>query len=132
MSRRARLPYNLFDRPRPFICYRCQQRRSISQTFLKTVQEGKQQWAQRAEEIQAGKRQTMLSILEERGLVKALAGDRQEVDKMLTNERIAVYCGIDPTAPSLHVGHLVPMMALFWMYLCGFEAISLVCLYEDE
>jgi len=34
--------------------------------------------------------------------------------------------GIDPTAPSLHVGHLLPLMSLFWMFVHGFHAITLV------
>lgn len=38
--------------------------------------------------------------------------------------------GIDPTAPSLHVGHLVPLMALFWMYVHGFYAVTLVSIYD--
>lgn len=41
-------------------------------------------------------------------------------------KRIGAYVGIDPTGPSLHVGHLLPLMALFWMYLHGYTAISLV------
>ena len=68
----------------------------------------------------------MLGVLEERGLVHAIAGDRKQVDKMLTDQRIGVYCGIDPTAQSLHIGHLVPMMVTFWMYVHGFEVMSLV------
>ena len=44
----------------------------------------------------------------------------------MNQKRVGVYLGVDPTAPSLHVGHLVPMMALFWMYVHGFHAITLV------
>jgi tyrosyl-tRNA synthetase len=44
----------------------------------------------------------------------------------MNRKRIAAYVGIDPTAPSLHVGHLVPLMALFWLYIHGFPAITLV------
>jgi tyrosyl-tRNA synthetase len=44
----------------------------------------------------------------------------------MRQKRIGAYVGVDPTAQSLHVGHLVPMMALFWMYLHGYGAITLV------
>lgn len=46
----------------------------------------------------------------------------------MDQKRIGAYVGIDPTAPSLHVGHLVPLMALFWMYVHGFQSVTLVSL----
>ena len=51
---------------------------------------------------------------------------RQTLDWLLTEKRIGVYVGVDPTAPSLHVGHLLPLMAMYWMYLYGYHAVSLV------
>lgn len=44
----------------------------------------------------------------------------------MIDKRIGAYVGIDPTAPSLHVGHMVPLMALFWMYINGLHTVSLV------
>ena len=44
----------------------------------------------------------------------------------MTKKRIGAYVGIDPTAPSLHIGHLLPLMSLFWMYVHGFHAVTLV------
>ena len=44
----------------------------------------------------------------------------------MTRRRIGVYVGFDPTGPSLHVGHLIPFMALFWMHVHGYYAVSLV------
>ena len=44
----------------------------------------------------------------------------------MTNKRIGAYVGIDPTAPSMHVGHLLPLMTLFWLYVHGYHAVSLV------
>ncbi len=41
-------------------------------------------------------------------------------------KRVGAYVGIDPTAASLHVGHLVPLMALFWLYINGCHTVSLV------
>ncbi|RYF08432.1 MAG: hypothetical protein EOO40_07845 [Deltaproteobacteria bacterium] len=51
---------------------------------------------------------------------------RPALDWLLTEKRIAAYVGVDPTAPSLHVGHLLPLMALYWMYLHGYHTVSLV------
>lgn len=45
---------------------------------------------------------------------------------MMTDRRVGAYVGIDPTAQSLHVGHLLPLMSLFWMYVHGYHAITLV------
>lgn len=30
-----------------------------------------------------------------------------------------MYAGVDPTAPSLHVGHMLPFMVLAWGYVWG-------------
>jgi tyrosyl-tRNA synthetase len=51
---------------------------------------------------------------------------RESLDFLLTKKRIGVYVGVDPTAPSLHVGHLLPLMALYWMHLHGYRAVTLV------
>lgn len=68
----------------------------------------------------------MLSFLEERGYVHDIAGGRDALDTLMIDKRIGAYVGIDPTASSLHVGHLLPLMTLFWMYLNGFQTITLV------
>ena len=44
----------------------------------------------------------------------------------MTGKRIGAYVGIDPTAPSMHIGHLLPFMALFWLHVNGFRTVSLV------
>jgi len=51
---------------------------------------------------------------------------RDELDQLLTQKRVGVYCGVDPTAPSLHVGHMVPFMVLAWMYIHGYHSTFLV------
>ena len=45
----------------------------------------------------------------------------------MTDKRVGAYVGIDPTAPSMHVGHLLPLMTLFWLYVHGYHVVSLVC-----
>jgi tyrosyl-tRNA synthetase len=44
----------------------------------------------------------------------------------MTERPIGAYVGIDPTGPSLHVGHLLPLMVLLWLYIHGYPAITLV------
>ena len=132
----SRLP-----RTPPYICTLCSrnaralglrlqgvtvQKRSITQNWLRKTDEAKEAWDAQAKVIEAGKKQSMLSSLEERGYVNAVAGNRDDLDQLMTKKRIGAYLGIDPTAPSLHVGHLVPLMSLFWMYVNGFHAVSLV------
>ncbi|KAJ9605186.1 tyrosyl-tRNA synthetase [Cladophialophora chaetospira] len=65
---------------------------------------------------------SMVTILEERGYINQIVGSRDELDKVMTHRRIGAYAGIDPTAPSLHVGHMVPFMALGWLYIHGYKA----------
>ena len=102
------------------------QRRRITQNWLRKTAEAKAAWEAQAEEINAGRKQSMLSILEERGYVNAITGTREGLDRLMTEKRVGAYLGVDPTAPSLHVGHLVPLMTLFWMYVHGFHTVSLV------
>lgn len=44
----------------------------------------------------------------------------------MRTRRISAYAGVDPTAPSLHLGHLLAFMPLFWMYLHGYGALTLI------
>jgi tyrosyl-tRNA synthetase len=39
---------------------------------------------------------------------------------------VTAYIGFDPTADSLHVGSLVPIMGLYWMQQCGHKPLVLV------
>jgi hypothetical protein len=54
------------------------------------------------------------------------SGTRDELDKLITNRRVGAYVGVDPTAPSIHVGHVIPLMALWWMYFEGYGATTLL------
>ena len=48
------------------------------------------------------------------------------VRDLLDNGKIAVYLGSDPTADSLHVGHLVPVMMMRWLQRYGHKPLMLV------
>src|SRR5580704_9976703 len=59
-----------------------------------------------------------------RGLV-ADCTDKVELMKRLGAAPITLYCGFDPTADSLHVGSLVPLLALRRFQLLGHHPIAL-------
>jgi len=58
-----------------------------------------------------------------RGMIHDVMPGTQE---LLNKEMIAGYVGIDPTADSLHIGHLVSVMMLKHFQLCGHKPIVLV------
>src|SRR4029077_19066050 len=51
----------------------------------------------------------ILAELEARGLVADVT-DRAGLAALLDKGAVTFYCGYDPTAPSLHVGNLVPLV----------------------
>ncbi len=65
-----------------------------------------------------------LNDLEQRGLVQQQTGDGELV-KHLESAR-TLYCGFDPTADSLHIGSLVPLLMLRRFQLAGHKPIALV------
>lgn len=66
-----------------------------------------------------------LEVLEARGFVQQVSHP-DEVRRALANERVTFYIGFDPTADSLHVGHLVQVMLMGWLQRLGHRAIALV------
>ena len=61
----------------------------------------------------------------ERGFLEQVS-DEIPVRQILMNEKITCYIGFDPTAASLHIGSLVPIMALVHMQKCGHRPIVLI------
>jgi tyrosyl-tRNA synthetase len=61
--------------------------------------------------------------LEWRGLVYGATEGLREV---LSRDRVTVYAGFDPTAASLHVGHMLPMLALARFQRFGHSPIAVV------
>jgi tyrosyl-tRNA synthetase len=66
----------------------------------------------------------VLDIFEERGFIEQVA--ERDLLRKLTENPIACYVGFDPTGTSLHVGNLVPIMALAHMQRAGHTPIALV------
>jgi tyrosyl-tRNA synthetase len=54
--------------------YGVTQRRTITQNYLRKTEEAKQQWAEWAEEIKQGKKQSFVSMLKERGYIHDVVG----------------------------------------------------------
>ncbi|QLK61571.1 tyrosine--tRNA ligase [Enterobacteriaceae bacterium Kacie_13] len=67
----------------------------------------------------------LIKQLQERGLV-AQVTDEEALAEQLAQGPIALYCGFDPTADSLHLGHLVPLLCLKRFQLNGHKPVALV------
>jgi tyrosyl-tRNA synthetase len=67
----------------------------------------------------------LVDELEQRGLVAQIS-DRDGLTAHLQAESRVVYCGFDPTADSLHIGNLVPLLALRRFQLHGHRPILLL------
>ncbi|HSD95347.1 MAG TPA: tyrosine--tRNA ligase, partial [Syntrophales bacterium] len=57
---------------------------------------------------------SVYDILSERGFVEQVT-DEAEARRILAGEQVTCYIGFDPTATSLHIGSLVPIMSLAHM-----------------
>jgi tyrosyl-tRNA synthetase len=67
----------------------------------------------------------IISDLQSRDMVVQLAGG-DELKAHLAETSRAVYCGFDPTASSLHIGSMVPLLALKRFQMAGHKPIALV------
>jgi len=75
--------------------------------------------------MKTGTRSPILRDFQWRGLISDATGVN-ELDAHLAEAPRAVYCGFDPTADSLHVGSLVPLLALRRIQLAGHRPIVLI------
>ncbi|KAJ1922261.1 tyrosyl-tRNA synthetase [Mycoemilia scoparia] len=66
----------------------------------------------------------IVDTLKGRGLVNSVTHD--SIYSALEKSKVGVYCGVDPTAPSLHVGNLIPLMGLLHFHLAGHRILPLV------
>ena len=67
----------------------------------------------------------LVDILRQRGFIEQTTHD-QELSDYFGSHRVTGYIGFDPTASSLHIGHLVPIMSLAHMQRAGHRPIALV------
>lgn len=67
----------------------------------------------------------LLEDLRARGLVAQMTGD-DALEEYLSTDMRTLYCGFDPTADSLHIGSLVPLLTLKRFQEAGHKPIALV------
>ena len=67
----------------------------------------------------------LLHELEQRGFINQTS-NLDALNDALNNGPICAYMGSDPTADSLHVGHLVPVMMMRWLQKYGHKPLMLV------
>jgi len=67
----------------------------------------------------------LLEDLQWRGIIYQQT-DEVGTKEILKKEKISLYCGIDPTADSMHIGHLLPFLTLRRFQQAGHRPIVLV------
>lgn len=67
----------------------------------------------------------LIGDLQWRGLLYQQT-DAEGMAKLLTDEKVSLYVGVDPTADSMHIGHIVPMLTLRRFQQAGHQPILLV------
>jgi tyrosyl-tRNA synthetase len=67
----------------------------------------------------------LLQDLTWRGLIYQQT-DEESLKNLIGKEKISLYCGVDPTADSLHIGHMVPFLTLRRFQQHGHRPVVLV------
>lgn len=67
----------------------------------------------------------LMEDLQWRGLLYQQT-DEEGLTKLVEDEKISLYCGVDPTADSMHIGHIVPLLTLRRFQQHGHRPILLV------
>jgi len=67
----------------------------------------------------------IIQDLENRGLIHQTT-DKEGLQKHLAENQVTLYCGFDPTADSLHIGHLLPITMLKRFQKAGHKPIALI------
>lgn len=68
---------------------------------------------------------SVLKTLEERGFIKQTT-HQEPLYEVLEKEKVTFYIGFDPTADSLHVGHMLPVMGMAHMQRAGHRPIAIL------
>lgn len=69
---------------------------------------------------------TLLSDLQARGLIAQQSGEHDALSEHLNLGSRTLYCGFDPTADSLHIGHLMPLLMLKRFQQAGHKPVALI------
>ena len=68
---------------------------------------------------------TLLEELKWRGLIYDIINE-EELAKRLAEKPVTLYCGFDPTAESMHIGSLLPIVTLLRFLKAGHRVIVLI------
>ncbi|SMN21195.1 similar to Saccharomyces cerevisiae YPL097W MSY1 Mitochondrial tyrosyl-tRNA synthetase [Maudiozyma saulgeensis] len=72
-------------------------------------------------------RTNLLDLLRKRGLISQVSAPEEVlVSKVQNGDKLKMYCGVDPTAKSIHLGNLVPMMLMLNFYVRGHDIVNIV------
>ena len=66
-----------------------------------------------------------LQVLSQRGFIHQIS-EAESLDAKALKGPITAYVGFDATAPSLHIGHLLPIMMMRWLQKTGHRPIALM------
>ena len=66
-----------------------------------------------------------LNVLAARGFIHQVS-EPETLDALARSSTITAYIGFDCTAPSLHIGSLLPIMLLYWLQQTGHRPIALM------
>ena len=72
-----------------------------------------------------GYKSDFLNVLASRGFIHQVS-EPDALDQLAKSRPITAYIGFDCTAPSLHIGSLLPIMMLHWMQQTGHRPIALM------
>lgn len=70
--------------------------------------------------------ETQIDELLSRGVENIFPNKEFLKSKMMKGERVALYLGIDPTGPTLHMGHVIPLLKLSKFQKLGHQIILLM------
>ena len=69
--------------------------------------------------------ENVFNVLQERGLIQQVTNS-EALKNLLEKNSVTFYVGIDPTADSLHAGHLLPIMGMMNMQRHGHKPIAII------
>src|ERR1700724_4617585 len=73
----------------------------------------------------SGYKSDFLNVLATRGFIHQVS-EPEALDALARQSTVTAYIGFDCTAPSLHIGHLLPIMMLHWLQQTGHRPIALM------
>ncbi|WP_225639640.1 tyrosine--tRNA ligase [Candidatus Profftia sp. (ex Adelges kitamiensis)] len=68
----------------------------------------------------------LIKQLQDRGIIAQVTHSKELAERLKQGPPLILYCGFDPTANSLHLGHLVPLLCLKRFQLAGHKPIALI------